>query len=223
MFALQLAYQPLITPAPLRLFRPLINEATVFTASHPSSSSSSTSSPSTSSLSSASSPQPTRSSSFRLRRGRGGIIRLDRRVDSRTAPASTAKPRGIPAPSWRDERKRERGEPLLTTLFADEWSLLPSIERRRIKSDDDEPGFTGVDMMEGVIEGHANAKTLSEDVEYGRRISERWRYDSEAGVVGVGMGMQGLEDEERVIIDDFEERYVVFIDQDYSSLDMSTN
>jgi hypothetical protein len=47
------------------------------------------------------------------------------------------------------------------------------------------------------------------DKEYGRRVSERWRYDSDTGVVGVAMGMRGLEGEDRVIIDDFEDRSVV--------------
>lgn len=82
---------------------------------------------------------------------------------------------------------------MVDSLFADEWTSLPSTRRVRIE-DDAEP-------MEGVVD----AKETGSD-EYARRISERWRYDSEAGTVGVGMGMKGLDGEERVIIDDFEDR-----------------
>jgi enhancer of polycomb-like protein len=199
--SVQLAYQPLITPAPLRLFRPLVPELTPIPQPTTTTTPTTTTSP-TSSTSSILSPEPLRSSSFRLRRGRGGIIRLDRRVDTRSSAGS--KPRGIPAPSWRDERKREKGEPLLDCLFPDEWSSLPTGPKRD-RVEDEEAVSTS---MEGVLESNPVEEKSTENDEYGRRVSERWRYDSEAGVVGVGMGMHGLEDEERVIVDDFEERFV---------------
>lgn len=82
---------------------------------------------------------------------------------------------------------------MVDSLFADEWTSLPSTRRTRIEED--------VEPMDGVVE----AKEMGSD-EFARRISERWRYDSEAGVVGVGMGLKGLDGEERVIIDDFEDR-----------------
>ncbi|KAL7417881.1 enhancer of polycomb-like-domain-containing protein [Mrakia frigida] len=173
------AYQPPLVSAPIRLFRPLLPDNTFPpTSSTPPSSSSSSSRSST----------PGRTSAFRLRRGRGGIIRLDRRSEPRSEPPPRQQPH------WRMDRRDAR-EALVDSLFADEWTSLPSTRRTRIEED--------VEPMDGVVE----AKEMGSD-EFARRISERWRYDSEAGVVGVGMGLKGLDGEERVIIDDFEDRHI---------------
>jgi enhancer of polycomb-like protein len=189
------AYQPLPIPAQARMFRPLLPE--------PSSASGSLaggggpSSPPTSS-------SARTSTTFRLRRGRGGILRVDRHVEHRPRPSH----RGY-RPSTRSDGGTT--EALVNDLFPNSYFGHASEHPLRpVESDDDDDAS---DAMDGVVDlqpslyAHRPRHTPDE-IDYGRRVSERWRYDAEFGVVGAGMGMRGLEEEERVVVDEYEERCV---------------
>lgn len=120
--------------------------------------------------------EPLRPPSFRLRRGRGGVLRLDRRNAVLPRRRDTA-----PAPGIGSGAKY--GE----WLFPD--SLGAKADSNRPKSIDD------VQRDRDDLEEEGRAKR--------RRLNEMWRYDVDSGgAVGVGMGVNG--DEERVIIDDLE-------------------
>lgn len=90
-------------------------------------------------------------------------------------------------------------EPLASGLFPDQWSSLRS-SSRKLSIDERENGSRPMDGIESTSQ--------SSQRDYARRISERWRYDAETGAVGVGMGIRGLEDEERLIVDEYEDRLV---------------
>ena len=188
-FSLQTAYQPLAQSTTIRLFRPLLPDNTNPAPVNP------PSSPSPPSRSSS-----VRTSAFRLRRGRGGIIRLDRRSEPRSEPLPRSQSH------W---NKTDRRTAFVDDLFADEWTSLPTSGRRARILEEDEDETEPMEGVEDVVakEEGKEARTRAGD-EYARRISERWRYDAEVGVVGVGMGLKGLEGEERVIIDDYEDRSV---------------
>nr|XP_031864462.1 uncharacterized protein CI109_000376 [Kwoniella shandongensis]KAA5531534.1 hypothetical protein CI109_000376 [Kwoniella shandongensis] len=118
--------------------------------------------------------EPVLPSSFRLRRGRGGVVRLDRR----TALLS-----------------RRRGSPPSSPTKYPDW-LFPDTapsrsEGRRPRS---------IDELE-------EDSPSSPEVLKRRRLNEVWRYDVDrGGALGVGMGV--LEDQDRVIVDDLESKYV---------------
>nr|ODN91801.1 hypothetical protein L203_01053 [Cryptococcus depauperatus CBS 7841] len=105
---------------------------------------------------------------FRLRRGRGGVLRLDRKtplyVHRRGSPPTSS----LDYPAW---------------LFP---STRPTLERKRPRSVDD-------------VEPVERKKQKNPD--------EIWRYDvDKGGALGVGMGLE--DDQDRVIIDDLESKYI---------------
>lgn len=103
--------------------------------------------------------RPNHSVCFRLRRGRGGIVRLDRRMPS------VAHGQAIDRPRY--------GDATLSKMLP----VNPLARRRhRQSSADSIPRPDGVSAEE-------------EDEEAARILSERWRYDPVQGVVGVGMGV----------------------------------
>lgn len=190
------AYQPLPIPAQARMFRPLLPEP-----SPPGS------------LAGPASPPPSTSSrsstTFRLRRGRGGILRVDRHIEHRPRPSH----RGY-RPSTRSDGGTT--EALVNDLFPNSYFGYASEHPLRPLEDDADES----DAMDGVVESapaHSHPSNYAhrprhtpEEIDFGRRVSERWRYDAEFGVVGAGMGMRGLEEEERVVVDEYEERCVFF-------------
>lgn len=125
-----LANQPLPDPAPVKHFRCLPPPDDIISRSQ--------------------SFRTPRQICFRLRRGRGGIVRLDRKFPGYASPL----PRGL------------EEEP--------DYGLPDDVEEQ--DADDDTQALT-----------------------------ERWRYDADQGKIGYGMGM--VEDDQ-VIIDDYETRYI---------------
>jgi enhancer of polycomb-like protein len=107
----------------------------------------------------ASSIRPNHQTCFRLRRGRGGIIRLDRRMPS-------------VAHSQAMERSRY-GDSFLSRMF-----MVNPLARRRHR----DPSEEQIARPDGV-------SLEEEDEEAARILSERWRYDAVQGTVGVGMGV----------------------------------
>lgn len=203
------AYQPLPIPSQARMFRPLLPETTSLSSSASlaaaaAAAASLSSSPVVPPVSSSPSSNSRNTTAFRLRRGRGGILRVDRHVEQRPRTSH----RGY-RPSNRPDASTET---LVSDLFPNSYFNHPSEHPLRPAEDDDEP-----DAMDGVVETstlHSHSyvhrhRHSAEEIDHGRRISERWRYDAEFGVVGVGMGLRGLDDEDRVVIDEFEERYVL--------------
>lgn len=103
--------------------------------------------------------RPNHSICFRLRRGRGGIVRLDRRMPSVVSGQAS-------------DRSRY-GDANLSKMFP----VNPlARHRHRQASEDTVPRADGVSAEE-------------EDEEAARILSERWRYDPVQGAVGVGMGV----------------------------------
>lgn len=122
---------------------------------------------------------PLQPASFRLRRGRGGIVRLDRRLPTfpnRRCPSSRA---STDLPDW---------------MFPDQISTKPSRPRPR-SIDEVEKEEDGDEAMDGEDASEESAKR--------RRLNEICRYNVDSGGgVGVGMGMTA--DDDRVIIDDLD-------------------
>ncbi|WVR06584.1 hypothetical protein IAU60_003616 [Kwoniella sp. DSM 27419] len=121
--------------------------------------------------------EPLYPSSFRMRRGRGGLIRLDRRAP--VFPNRRGGPPTTPSdyPDW---------------LFPD---TTPRSTVRRPKS---------IDEVEDELPIAADPDDHSEKR---RKLNEIWRYDvSKGGALGVGMGV--VEDQDRVIIDDMDQKYI---------------
>ncbi|ORY30601.1 enhancer of polycomb-like-domain-containing protein [Naematelia encephala] len=139
-----------------------------------------------------------RPSAFRLRRGRDGILRLDRRP-------------------WVPARLKLGSKPSLEDrLFPDTLCLRPASRRPRSiddipqRKDDDEEEE---DEDEDEDDGDEAAERVQDDGDdtfsstKRRRLNEIWRYDADhGGAVGVGMGLAG--DEDRVIIDDLDPKYM---------------
>ena len=118
---------------------------------------------------------PIRPTSFRLRRGRGGVVHLDRR------PAVYARHRGCMP---KDPKE------LSSWLFPDASADKPSRPRPRSIDEDED---------EDVDDGRAEIKR--------RRLNESVRYDvNRGGAVGVGMGI--TEDNDHIVIDDYDPKYV---------------
>lgn len=130
---------------------------------------------------------------FRLRRGRGGVMRLDRKMPtvrhialSQSKPISSSGPPGTIVP-----------EDPFRKLFPNN----PLARRSVFESDssDDED-----DDDDGENEpSRSGPRWEAEEEERARMLSERWRYDYDGGLVGVGMGVK---DEDQVVIDDYETR-----------------
>lgn len=99
--------------------------------------------------------------------------------------------------AWRNDEKEDKSlgemDRFIRGLFPDDVRGLET-KRRRFEGDSDDD-----EEMDEI-------KEREERRERERRCSERWRYDDEAGVLGVGMGLSGLENEERLVIDEFEDR-----------------
>ncbi|KAJ9101765.1 hypothetical protein QFC21_003104 [Naganishia friedmannii] len=122
-----------------------------------------------------SSTRPNHQICFRLRRGRGGIIRLDRRMPSVAHSQAMDRPR--------------HGDTFMSRMFP----VNPLARLRRWEGFDDLPSRPdGISVEE-------------EDEEAARHVSERWRYDSVQGAVGVGMGVT---DDDQVVVDDYELKYI---------------
>lgn len=118
--------------------------------------------------------RPTRPLAFRLRRGRGGIIRLDRRAPSFSLHRSGQATGDLGPRDW---------------LFADRSGSR--VSRRRPRSIDEVEDE--VDEQEG--ERQAEMKR--------RKVDEVWRYDaSRGGALGVGMGLGN--DEDHFVLDDLD-------------------
>ncbi|WVQ65343.1 uncharacterized protein L199_003519 [Kwoniella botswanensis] len=117
-------------------------------------------------------PYPLYPSAFRLRRGRGGVLRLDRRT-----PLYSHRT-GLPPSSPSD---------YADWLFPD---TVPSPNSsRRPKS---------IDEVEEDEDDWSQKR---------RKLNELSRYDvSRGGALGVGMGME--EDMDRVVVDDFDSKYI---------------
>lgn len=103
--------------------------------------------------------RPNHQTCFRLRRGRGGIVRLDRRMPS-------------VAHSQAMERSRY-GDSFLSRMFT-----VNPLARRRHR-----------DFSEEQVTRPDGVTVEEEDEEAARILSERWRYDAVQGIVGVGMGV----------------------------------
>ena len=124
-------------------------------------------------------------------------MRLDRKMPTvRHTARSQQLPTGIVAP----------GDPFMK-LFP----VNPLAEKRVFESDnsdtsEDEDGAED-DAMEGVElkdrMAARKARWEAQEEERARSISERWRYDYDGGLVGIGMGVK---DEDQVVIDDYETR-----------------
>ncbi len=149
-----------------------------------------------------------RPSAFRLRRGRCGVVRLDRRgpyPSSRPHRSSGGKSRpGEGAgktiltrrPDAAEDRRHGPWQP-----FKDVFSQLPRSRAtsHTLRSDADED----VDRMDVDCEDvtEQDDQESLEERERARILSERWRYDSDMGAVGLGMG---VDEEEQVVLDDYE-------------------
>ena len=134
---------------------------------------------------------------FRLRRGRGGIMRLDRKMPTvRHTARSQQLPTGIVAP----------GDPFMK-LFP----VNPLAEKRVFESDNSDTSEDEDEVEDDAMEGvelkdrvaARKARWEAQEEERARSISERWRYDYDGGLVGIGMGVK---DEDQVVIDDYETR-----------------
>ncbi|CED83219.1 Polycomb enhancer protein, EPC [Phaffia rhodozyma] len=185
------AYQPLLPPTPARHFRPLLPEGS---SAFPSSS---VLSAAKSSTTSSARPSGRFATSFRPRRGRGGIMRFDRKSEHHRQQHPP-----VASPRTSSYYTQSSSEPLSAELFPDQWSSLRSDSRPTLEQSKDTS-----QPMDG-IEGFSIASHGHDQRDYARRISERWRYDSELGAVGVGMGTRGLEDEERLVVDEYGKRHL---------------
>ncbi|OCF37306.1 hypothetical protein I316_01215 [Kwoniella heveanensis BCC8398] len=125
--------------------------------------------------------EPLYHTSFRLRRGRGGVVRLDRR-----APLSS----------------RRRAPPATSSDYPD-W-LFPDRSPRKSTS----PRPRSVDeVLEAREQEREREEEEADSPSKRRRLNEICRYDvSRGGALGVGMGV--AEDQDRVIVDDLESKYI---------------
>ncbi|KAK4683741.1 enhancer of polycomb-like protein, partial [Tremellales sp. Uapishka_1] len=117
--------------------------------------------------------KPLHPPAFRLRRGRGGVVRLDRRnaVFAHLRGAAPQSPSAFQA--W---------------LFPDTFDSRPL---------DSRPKSIDVDEEEDETDSHSKR----------RRLNENWRYDlDKGGALGIGMGIS--EDDDRMVVDDFEPKYI---------------
>ena len=117
---------------------------------------------------------PSHPPSFRLRRGRGGIVRLDRKQGVMLHQRDKSQ---SDMPDW---------------LFPD--TVCSKGVKRRPQS---------IDAVETMDEDDQDGQ--AEEVAKRRRLSERCRYDADRGG-GLGVGMGIAEDEDRVIIDDLDQK-----------------
>ncbi len=139
--------------------------------------------------------------SFRLRRGRGGITRLDRRGPFACRSWRGQQPHGDEAPLFGERKRERRYRPFENVYDQLPWSHgSPSDEEESAdEMDVDQSNDAG-----GIVAatGHADADAeLLEQKERARVMDERWRYDFDMGLVGMGMG---AETEDQVVIDDYE-------------------
>lgn len=123
--------------------------------------------------------RPNHQMCFRLRRGRGGITRLDRKMPT---VRHVTRNQGRFTMSDDPFRRLFPINPLATRDVLDEDS---SSEEGRVMSTKEREAY---EEQEG---------------DRARILSERWRYDYDGGMVGVGMGVK---DEDQVVIDDYEAR-----------------
>lgn len=126
---------------------------------------------------------------FRLRRGRGGVMRLDRKMPTvRHTAISQAKPPSGPPGTMAPEDPFKK-------LFPNN----PLARRSVFESDSSD----NEDDDEEAEPSRSNPRREAEEEERARKLTERWRYDYDGGLVGVGMGVK---DEDQVVIDDYETR-----------------
>lgn len=154
----QSSYQPLPTPLAVRSFRPITGLDPRYS----------------SRLGEKEGHQELRPPAFRLRRGRGGTLRLDRRC-----PVYSQKLGNTP----------KSDEELSDWLFPDLFRSKPA--SLRPKSIDD------------VEKGADEEEDENEDRRRRRRLNEVWRYDVDHGG-STGVGMSVADDEDRILIDDLE-------------------
>jgi enhancer of polycomb-like protein len=116
---------------------------------------------------------------FRLRRGRGGLTRLDRKMPSvRHLARSHLRSAIIEEPAKR-------------------WFPTNPLAKRNLAD-------TNSSVLDHARSGAGDALDFQDSEEdRSRQLSERWRYDYDGGLVGVGMGVK---DEDQVVIDDYETR-----------------